>query len=255
MAFEVSPSLAEIRQAVATRINMGRQARTSTALHPLLDEYIRSAFELLVREAWWVILDVSVTIPLDLDEHFYDPPDDIEIGNIFEITVLDINKRELPLSRGVNPAERSAFRVDKDGNTDPAVNSSLPLRWDVLDGKLTIYPAPDITQYTDIIVYGRAKPRAPYASKDVILINKEALVAQSVTSLKRHFNIPGADNDERVLARHLRNMQAAQSNGEPTQIGPTPSTRFPSNDHGISDRDIFFPDFDPFHPHFDNGGF
>jgi hypothetical protein len=253
MAFEVSPSLAEIRQSVAIRINMGKQAKTSTALHDLLDEHIRSAYELLVREAWWVILDVSVAVPLDLDNHFYDPPDAVEIGSIHLITVIDTNKREIPLTRGINAAERSAFRVDKDGNTTPGVNSSLPLRWEILDQKLAIYPAPDITQYTDLIVYARAKPRAPYKSGDIVLLDKEALVATATVSLKSHFKIPGMDTDAAKLASHIRNVRAAQSEAEAIQIGPNPSLRFTGNGQGLSDREIFYPDFDPFHPYFDTG--
>ena len=71
MALSVSPTLAEIRQSVGIRLNMGVQVSTSTSQHDVLDEYIRQAFHLLVRDAYWIILQTVVEIDLIDKNHDY----------------------------------------------------------------------------------------------------------------------------------------------------------------------------------------
>jgi len=240
MALSVSPTLAELRLSVAIRLNMGAQVSTSTSQHAVLDEYIRQAFNLLVRDAYWVILQTSVEIEL-LDKIIdYDVPDNIDVGDIQETTVQNKNGIEFPMHSGVNSYERNIFNARAE---DPDAPGQMPLRWLVEDKRLKIYPAPDAEQYPRIIMRGRALPRAPYKDSDRSFIDGEAHIAQAVVSLKRHYNMTGADNDERILARHLINIRAAQSDGEITQIGPERSHRF---DGGLTnDRALFYPDFDP----------
>lgn len=255
MALAVSPTLAELRLSVATRINMGRQIRNSTALHDLVDEHIRSAFNLLVREAHWVIQEVTDETDLITGQHEYDVPDNIDVGDIREITVESLLNREFPLVPGVAYYERNAFRVDRGLESVPTAsdleaNSGLPLRWEVIDQLLHVYPAPDADEYPLMRVRGKAIPREPYGDSDRSFIDKEAHVLAAVIGLKKHYNMSGADNDERVLSRHLMNIRASQSDGEPVQIGPVRSQRYPSQvtrqPHG--DRAMFWPEFDPFAP-------
>lgn len=243
MALSVSPTLAELRQSVAIRLNMGQQVATSTAQHPVIDEYIRQAFNLLVRDANWVILEAVEEIALIDKQHEYDVPDQVDVGDIREITVQNKDNFEFLLHPGVEYYERNAYRIDR-GNKEN--EGQLPLRWVVEDKVLKIYPAPDATQYPKMFVRGRAIPRAPYKNGDRAYIDGESHIAQAVVSLKRHYNMPGAENDERILARHLVNIRAAQSDGETVQIGPTRSQRFPDlNGRLPSDRGLFYPDFDP----------
>jgi len=240
MALSISPPLSELRQSVAIRLNMGQQVATSTAQHPVIDEYIRQAFNLLVRDANWVILETTVEVDLIDKQHEYDVPDQIDVGDIREITVQNKDKVEFLLHAGVEYYERNAYRIDR-GNKEN--DGQLPLRYVVEDKLLKIYPAPDAAEYPKMFIRGRAIPRAPYKDDDRAYIDEEAHIAQAVVSLKRHYNMPGADNDERILARHLGNIRAAQSDGEVTQIGPTRSSRF---DGGmLNDRALFYPDFDP----------
>ncbi len=242
MALSVSPSLQELRQSVAIRLNMGVQASTSTALHPLLDEYIRQAFNLLVRDANWVILETTIEVDLLDKIHEYDVPDQIDVGDIREITVQNKDKFEFPLHAGVEYYERNAFDIDR-GNKEN--QGQLPLRYVVEDKLLKIYPAPDATQYPKMFIRGKALPRAPYKNGDRAYIDGEAHIAQAVVSLKRHYNMPGADNDDLILQKHLINIRAAQSDGETVQVGPTRSRRFPELDGRVDDRALFYPDFDP----------
>lgn len=252
MALSVSPSLQELRQSVAIRLNMGVQASTSTALHPQLDEYIRQAFHLLVRDAYWVILQTTVEIALQDKIHEYDVPDGIDVGDIQEVTVKNIKNFEFPLFSGIEYYERNAFDINR-GDKDNV--GQLPLRWVVEDKLFKIFPAPDATQYPTLIIRGRALPRAPYKNDDRSFIDGEAHIAQAVVSLKRHYNMPGADNDDVVLQKHLINIRAAQSDGETIQIGPTRSQRYPELNGRLNDRALFFPDFDPDIASFFNRGF
>ena len=107
MALSVSPTLAELRLSVAIRLNMGMQVSTSTAQHPVLDEYIRQAFNLLVRDAYWIILQSSVEIEL-IDKNIdYDVPDSIDVGDIQEVTVQNQRGTEFPLFAGVGIYDRN----------------------------------------------------------------------------------------------------------------------------------------------------
>jgi len=246
MVLQVAPTLAELRNAVAIRMNMGVQASTSTALHPVLDEYIRQAFNLLVREANWVILEVVEEITLIDKQHKYDIPDNMAVGNINQITVQNIYNQEFPLASGVAYYERNAWRIDRGGD-DQDNPGSIPMRWTVEDGDLVIYPAPDTTQYTKLLIRGEATPREPYKDDDRAYIDKEAHITQAVIALKTHYKMDPT-SDMQVLARHLRNIRSEQSDGETVQIGPTRSQRYPSADERLdtNDRAAFWPDFDPF---------
>lgn len=252
MALAVSPTLAELRLSVATRINMGRQVRNSTALHDILDEYIRSAFNLLVREANWVIMEVEEEIDLLMGQHAYDIPDNIDVGDIRQITVENIVNREFPLLPGVAYYERNAYRVDRGLEDAPTAeeletHSSLPLRWEIIDQLLNIYPAPDTNQYPTLKIRGKAIPREPYTDGDRSFIDKEAHVLAATVALKKHYKMEGADNDQAILNRHLMNIRASQSDGERVQIGPERSIRYPEQTTRFqgNDRAAFWPDFDP----------
>lgn len=245
MALQVAPTLAELRNSVAIRMNMGVQASTSTALHPVLDEYIRQAFNLLVREAEWTILEVVEEVTLIDKQQRYDIPDNMAVGNIDQITVQNIYNQEFPMASGVAYYERNAWRIDRGGD-DVDNPGSIPMRWTVEDGDLVIYPAPDASQYTKLLIRGKATPREPHKDDDRAFIDKEAHITQAVIALKTHYKMD-ASSDQQVLARHLRNIRSEQSDGEVTQIGPTRSQRYPSANERLdsSDRAAFWPDFDP----------
>jgi len=249
MALPLSSPLSDIRARLAVRLELGRQAETNESVRDLLGEYIRSAFHLLIRDADWAILQVRRTVDLVNAQHAYDVPDDIDVGNIELITVQNTDNREYPLHPGVNSYERSAFRVDRGGETDTN-QAALPLRWVVENGELRLYPAPDTETYPTMVIYGKALPREPRENADRANVDDEALLLGAEVIGKGAMNKSGAREAEMRYARHLRNIRAAQSDGEIVQLGPARSARF--TDHGgregYSDRDRFWPDFDPFSP-------
>jgi hypothetical protein len=252
MALAVSPTLAELRLAVATRVGMRQQVLNSTAHNDLLDEQIRSAFNLLINEAEWIVLHtVQDTIT---GQHAYDVPDNIAIGDIDQITVENIYGRELPLAPGVAYYERNAFKVSRGVGPDDKpqsaesieANSCLPLRWEIRDSLLMVYPAPNADEYPTLKVWGKALPREPYGNGDRSFIDKEAHVLATVIALKTFWK-QDSSNDRAILDRHLSNMRAKQSDGESVQIGPVRSQRYPSGgNRSASDREQFWPDFQPF---------
>jgi len=245
MALSVSPTLAELRNSVAIRMNMGVQASTSTAMHPVLDEYIRQAFNLLVNDCEWAIMNVKVSVDLIDKNHVYEVPDGMAVGDIEIITVENTNNFEFPLSPGIAYYERNAFRIDR--GADPDNPGQLPLRWEVRDQDLQIYPAPDAALYPKMNIYGKATPREPFADDDRSFIDKEAHITQAVIGLKTLYDMD-TQKDEMLMARHERNVRAKQSDGEIVQIGPTPSARFRGDDRRLDGADnvFFYPDFDPF---------
>jgi len=245
MALSVSPTLAELRNSVAIRMNMGVQASTSEAMHPVLDEYIRQAFNLLVNDCEWAIMNTMIPITLIDKQHIYEVPDGIAPGDIEIITIENTNKFEYPMASGVAYYERNAFRIDRgDSDDNPG---QLPMRWEVRNQDLVIYPAPDAALYPTMNVYGKAVPREPYRDDDRSFIDKEAHITQAVIGLKTLYDMD-TQKDEMLMARHERNVRAKQSDGEVVQIGPTPSARFAGDDRRSdgADNAFFYPDFDPF---------
>jgi hypothetical protein len=243
MALAASKTLAEIREAVGIRMGMGQQVSNSTALHSMLDEHIRTAFNLLVREAHWVVLDSWAEIDLIQDQHYYEFPDNIEVGGTREITVEDINNQEYRLHPGVAHYERNAFRQDRGGTNRAGATSGLPLRWEIEDGKLAIYPAPDTEQYVRLKVRGKALPFEPYNDNDQVVIDAQAIILQATVLGKQHFKLPNPEQDEQVLRRHLMNMRENQSDGESVQIGPERSSRYDGRPR--TNRHHIWPWYDP----------
>lgn len=250
MALGASRSLAEIRLDVAIGLGMEQQIKNSVETHSLLDLKIRIAFDFLVREASWVVLSVTRKIDTISEQHAYELPDNIEVGAIEEISALDIEGREYRLNPGVAYYERNIY-TNRDASSESEF-ASLPRRWEVKDGKLMVYPAPDAELYPQLQVRGQITPAPPRKDGDLVHIDSQAIILQATALLKAHFNMPGAQTEEVQLARHLRNLQEAQSDGEVVQIGPTRSGRYGSemNRVGTRDRARFYPTYDPF---FDEG--
>jgi hypothetical protein len=251
MALPLASTFQDLRRRLAVRLELGKQAETNATVRDLLSEYLRTAFHLLVREADWAILVVRRTMSLTNAEHTYDVPDDIEVGGIHQISVLNTSNHEYPLQPGVSSYERSAYRIDRGGETDTD-QASLPLRWTVENGNLVIYPAPDTSTYPTLVIYGKARPRTPFENDDRANVDDEALLLGAEVVGKEAMGKSGARNAARMYERHLRNLRAAQSDGELVQIGPTRSRRYAtaSERDEAPDHGIFYPDFDPFHPFF-----
>lgn len=245
MALAASAPLSDIRQSVAVRLNMGAQAARSTRMHGILDEFIRSAQALLLSEFPWIVLDVEKTIDSIEDQHDYEVPDGMAVGDIHEITVLSKANREFPLRAGVAPHERNAFRIDVPG---AGARSGLPLRYEVLDASLAIFPAPDPVEYPKIVIRGKATPSLLRNDNDLCAIDPQALITQAVIAGKEHFGVAGAQIDAQMQARYLRNLAAKQSDGELISVGPVRSRRYRarnSREGTGSDRRRFWPDYDP----------
>jgi hypothetical protein len=251
MALPLSSTFQDVRRRLAVRLELGAQAETSASVRELLSEYLRSAFHILVRDADWAILVVRREIALVNAQHAYDVPDDIDVGNISQITVQNTENREYPLHPGVNSYERSAFRVDRGGSVDENA-ASLPLRWLVENGVLSLYPAPDTSTYPTMVIYGKALPREPRENGDRANVDDEALLLGAEVIGKGAMGKPGKPEAIALYERHLRNLRAAQSDGEIIQIGPERSRRFQSygSRQGGRYHGNFWPDFDPFDPRY-----
>jgi hypothetical protein len=213
-------TLAEIRQAVGIRLGMGQQVGQSTALHPMLDEHIRTACSLLQREAEWAVLDTILDEDTATGQRLYDIPDRMHPGDIREVSVVDVDGREHSVHSGVAIHERNAYGGEE--------QAALPLRWEMEQGAIALYPMPDAERYPTLRIRGQALGYEPYHDSDRVLVDSQAVILQATVLAKQHFDLPNPAAEAAVLGRHLVNLRAAQSDGETIQIGPEPSRRYPS---------------------------
>jgi hypothetical protein len=213
MAFALPLTLAETRRAVAIRLNFGPQADSSPDMRLLLDEFVRRAARELLLEADWVELMVEFRIPLTVAQHRYDFPDNMDLGRIQFIAVLDDQGREYPLEPRLQSFERTEW--DSRGEVERA---RLPLKYEVTNEELVIYPAPD-ARYPELLVRGYSTPAPPQHNDDRVPVDAEALIQKATAIGKKHFGAPDAQQADLDLAIYLSRLRPTESDAGGFRIG------------------------------------
>lgn len=220
MAFALPLSLAEARRSVAVRLNFGPQADASPDMRALLDEFIRRAARELLLEADWVELDVELAFMTTPAQHVYDWPDNMDLGRVEAIFVVDSEGREHTLEAGLRDYERNQW--DSKGEVDRA---GLPLRYEVVNEELRIYPAPS-DQYPELHFRGYLTPRPPLKNEDRIPVDHEALLQKATAIGKKHFGMPDAMQADMDVALYLNRLRPTESDGSGFRIGGHFSQKF-----------------------------
>lgn len=220
MAFALPLTLAEARRSVAVRLNFGPQADASLDMRALLDEFVRRAARELLLEADWVELQVELAYETVPAQHLYDWPDNMDLGRIESIFVVDKEGREFPLEPGLRDYERNQW--DSKGEVERA---GLPLRYEVVNEDLRIYPAPS-DQYPEIHFRGYMTPRPPLKSEDRIPVDHEALIQKATAIGKKHFSMPDAQQADLDVALYLSRVRPTESDHSGFRIGGHFSSKF-----------------------------
>jgi hypothetical protein len=219
MAHALPPTLAEVRQAVAVRLGFGPQAARSPAMKDVLDELIRRAARELILEAHWVELRIREDIATVDGGSEYDFPDNMEPGRLERIVVVGEDGSENELEAGIRPYEREQFTR----GSDP---KDLPLRYELVNGSVTILPAPDATRYPTLRIEGYSRPPDPQQNADRIPVDKEALIQWATSLGKAQFNKPDAGVAMAAVREYVKRLRPMQSDGESVQIGGHFSQKF-----------------------------
>ena len=219
MTLSMSPTLAEVRRAVAIRLNFGSQA-DNPEMRDLVVQYVQSAAaELLTRHTWIENL-ISLEAPLIDGQTLYDFPDNIDPGRIERIIVLDVDGNELPLEADIQPHERSLYLADPD-------LKDLPLRYRFIDQQIEILPRPDVTNYPTWIIEGYQRQGKPVEDGDTIPVDEEALIRFATAKLKAHLNQRDAGAAQRDAELYLETIRPLQSEPSNIQVGGNFNRKYP----------------------------
>lgn len=219
MAFVLPPTLMEVREAVAVRLNFGPQAARSPAMRPLLDEFIRRAAAEVVLEAAWVELRIRYETDLVDGQDTYDFPDNMDPGRLERLIVRSKSGDEYELEADIQPHERAQFNRT-------ATSKDMPLRYEIVNEEIVLIPRPDAVEYPTLLVEGYAKPAEPRANDDRIPVDKEALVQWATAIGKAHFGHKDASVSLQTVREYLRRVRATQTDSSSVQIGGHFSAKF-----------------------------
>ena len=238
MALPVPSTLLELRHRLAKRLGLGAQVEVNEALRDQLTEHLRSAFHYISDEAPFAALQVRRTIALTNAQHTYDIPDDILPGNIHRATILSDENYEYELHYGITPGQRSIDRIDSGGTTDTD-NASLPVRWVVENGMLALYPAPDTSDYTHLVLYAKATPTEPREDNDRPQLDAEALLLAAEVTFNTLLRRP-TQAAERNLRRRIDTLRGQEMPGETIEIGGPRSQRYEEGFYATGSTGIYY---------------
>jgi hypothetical protein len=208
MAFPAPRTLGDVRREVALGCNLGAQPQRTKQYQPVIDRVIRECHGHLSRMTEWDAAGGrSADIDLIVDQSAYALPDDCPVGNVQAVVAVNTDGSETDMDAGVRPNER-----------DSVLNSSgQPLRYEVLNGNLVIYPKPDASWVT-MRVYYRAAPNALTDDEDTITIDFETLVKYAVRKTRASLGMPMLESDQE-MKDYIDLSIAAQGDGEVFHLG------------------------------------
>lgn len=240
MSLAQTPTLAELRLEMARPLNLEAQVQRSSALHGKLDSLLRMAFHEIVGTEQWTPLRIFETFDLTLGQHSYDIPDGVLPGMIedpFEV-IRDSDNAAFLVHRGIDHYSREAYKVDRNGETDLTVNSGMPLRWDIWDGQLQLYPAPDTSIFSQARFLVRSEPREPSADSDRSFIDKDAHVKMALAYY--HIGRPEYAVYRNEAMSRLQIVRKQLMPGRTVQKGPARTSRFNQPGTPESSRRVLF---------------
>lgn len=176
---------------------------------PVLDEYIREAHNELYNMTEWMAAMKRTTVTLIDDQTAYDFPDDCWPADIVAMTVKNTTGQEFEVHPGMRPNERNAA----------ATASGRPLRYEIMDRTMNVYPAADTDSYTTLqLDYKTAEP-AFVEDKETIVVDSRALIALAAIKVREHFGMPVTKRMTDSCERIIQQAVAEQSDGETFHFG------------------------------------
>ena len=239
MALPLPPTLSEVRQSVAVRLNFGTAAIQSAEQVALLDEWIRRAAREIELEAAWLHLKVEERVDLIADQTVYDIPDGFDLGALDEVGIVAVNddgdESFYPLANELRDYERTEY-----GQAE----ASLPLRMEVIDQQITILPKPDVERYPYLYVRGRKRVSPPRHHSDRIPLDAEALIQWTTAIGKAHLQHPDAMVTLDQARRYAERLRPRSTVPGSVRLGGHHSTKYNRSRRGVRN----YTDIDDWHP-------
>jgi len=222
MAFALPPTLSEVRRAVAIRLNRGAQAEQSPVYRDKLTQYVLQAVSELWSRYPWIISKVRFPVALIDGQSTYDWPDNMEVGRLERLIIVDKDGGESILDPDIRPYERANL-------TSGDNPSSLPLRYEIINQEIVMYPPPLAETYPTMLVEGFMTPAEPVNNDDRIPMNKEALLQWATAVGKADERKSDAVMSMANAVQFIDRLRTMQSDGSSIRIGGGFSQKFAYN--------------------------
>ncbi len=182
MASLTTPTLGDIRTAVAARCGLSPGGTLPRNIQSRVDERIRSAHAQLYESFPWTRQLIQLAVPLDDGETDYDVPDETSTGNITYLLIRRVSDNAtFQLLPGLRPQEIDA--------RTPVIKT-LPRWYTFIDDVIRLEPAPDVTLYSELVVWCFREPNGLTEDGDPILVDSEAIKSFAEILVKEDFGKP-----------------------------------------------------------------
>jgi len=190
MTLPLESTLAEIRRSVLVRLG-------------IVDEAIRRAHKAHYYTVEWQALRRREEFALSEGVHSYDFPDETQVGQIGALYVQDADgRRPSMLLPGTTATGRDTLRE----------SNGTPAFYEFIDEQIDIYPAPD-ESYTTLVIEYQLREPSLVADEDRVILDSELITAQAVVYMRMHLALPGATEEQSLVAERIRQLKAQQASG------------------------------------------
>jgi hypothetical protein len=201
--------LSEVRADVAIGLGMSSQGLYGTDIARMIDFWLRESQNELFFKYSWLRNVTSKTITLITNNTLYDWPDDVQDGEITNVTVVNATGRRFDLTPGISTEVRNNYYLSGAGR---------PAFYDFTDGAVEIIPKPDVANYPSITLEIEVGPSA-LVNEDDRLSVEDSLVMQRAILKGRDFY--GMGDTKSAWATHRDYIQergAMQDIGQSWQV-------------------------------------
>lgn len=232
MALPAPRSLTDVRREVAVGCNLGAQPQRTKQYQPVIDRLIRECHAYLCRLTEWdIAANRMVEIPLVNGVNTYDFPDDCPPAYIDTMVVVNATTgEEQEMESGMRANER---------NTAKNANGQ-PLRWELLNGSMVIYPSPDTASWNKIRIYYHVKEVALNDDEDLIACDFDLLVKYAVRKVRASLGMPMLESDQE-MQDYIDSAVASQGDGEIFHFGGKKSIKLEDRRHNRISRGLSQP--------------
>lgn len=213
MAFQVQPTLSELRDQILAALGISREGADPTTLLPSIDARIRQAQQLIYAEYPTLAGYVEREFPVSGYED-YDVPDDMDPGRVQDMALRRRDNGEFTsVLRGAALADLPAWRSGTDH------------RYIIIDQIIRIVPAPDADTYDVVIMRYYQRPTKLVDDTDRVVVDGTAVAMVAELWMRQQLGMKVEPSAFEQVSRYLNRLKALQSDGSGVLLGGPRSVR------------------------------